>query len=201
MSGVATGPIPERFSANFNPIYRMKNSLHWSLKAWAFTSLVALAVNLAPAADMPKVGDPAPAFTGADQNGKEWKLADHTAKKAVLLYFYPKDFTGGCTKQACGLRDQMPDLTKDGVEVVGVSFDSAESHARFIAQHKLNFTLLADTQGKIADAYGARMGDKNMARRVSFLIGTDGKITHVTDAPSADTHLREMKEAVTKLKK
>ena len=149
----------------------------------------------------PKVGDPAPAITGTNQDGKEWKLADCAGKKAVLLYFYPKDFTGGCTKEACGFRDQMPELAKGDVEVVGVSFDSSESHAKFIAQHKLNFTLLADTDGKIADAYGARIAGKDMARRVSFLIGTDGKIVHVTDSPSADTHLNEMKEAVAKLKK
>ena len=149
----------------------------------------------------PKTGDSAPAITGKDQDGKQWKLADYAGKKAVLLYFYPKDFTSGCTKEACGFRDQMADLAKNGVEVVGVSFDSSESHAKFIAEHKLNFTLLADTDGKIADAYGARIPGKDMARRVSFLIGTDGRIAHVTDTPGADRHLSEMKEAAAKLKK
>jgi peroxiredoxin Q/BCP len=96
----------------------------------------------------------------------------------------------------------MEDLKKDNVEVVGVSFDSAESHQKFIAKHSLNFTLLADTDGKIADAYGVRReAGKNIARRASFLIGLDGKIAHVTDTPSADTHLAEMKEAVAKLAK
>ena len=152
------------------------------------------------AAEMPKVGDTAPPIAGLDQDGKEWKLTEAAGKSIVLLYFYPKDDTPGCTKQACGLRDRMADLKKDGVEVVGVSFDSAESHQKFIAKHNLNFTLLTDTDGKIADAYGVRVAGKNVARRVSFLIGTDGKILHVTDAQSADTHLTEMSEAVAKLK-
>ena len=87
------------------------------------------------------------------------------------------------------------------MEVVGVSFDSAESHQKFISKYYLNFPLLADTDGKIAEAYGTKMADKNMSRRVSFLIGLDGKIVHVTNVPQAETHLGEMKEAVEKLKK
>jgi peroxiredoxin Q/BCP len=149
----------------------------------------------------PKAGEKAPAVDGVDQDGKAWRLSDYTDKKAVLLYFYPKDDTSGCTKQACGLRDSMGDLQGSGVVVVGVSFDSAESHKKFIEKHGLNFTLLADTEGKIADAYGVRMPGKNMARRASFLIGKDGKIAHVTDVPSADVHLTEMKGAVAALAK
>jgi thioredoxin-dependent peroxiredoxin len=154
----------------------------------------------AAAAQTPKAGDAAPLIEGTDQDGKTWKLADVLGKKVVLLYFYPKDDTPGCTKEACGFRDRMAELKKDKVEVIGVSFDSPESHQKFIAKHKLNFPLLADTDGKIADAYGVRMTGRDMARRVSFLIGLDGKIAHVTDTPSADTHLNEMKEAVAKLK-
>lgn len=149
----------------------------------------------------PAVGDKAPLIEGKDQNDKSFKLADQIGKKVVLLYFYPKDDTKGCTAQACGLRDRMGDLKKENVEVVGVSFDNAESHQKFIAKHNLNFTLLADTDGKIADAYGVRMSGKNMARRASFLIGLDGKIAHVTDTPSAERHLAEMKDAVEKIKK
>ena len=81
-----------------------------------------------------------------------------------------------------------------------MSFDSAASHQKFIAKYSLNFPLLADTDGKIASAYGARMAGRNMARRVSFLIGLDGKIAHVTDNMSADAQLMEMKAAVAKLK-
>jgi thioredoxin-dependent peroxiredoxin len=152
-------------------------------------------------ADMPKAGDAAPQFTGKDQDGKDFKLADHVGKKIVLLYFYPKDFTGGCTKEACGFRDRVGDLQKDNVQVVGVSFDSADSHKKFIEQYKLNFTLLADTDGRIADIYGVHMDGKNMAKRVSFLIDLDGKIVHVTDAGNPEIHFNEMKDAIAGLKK
>ncbi len=149
---------------------------------------------------IPRPGDKAPRVEGKDQDGKTWKLADEVGKKVVLLYFYPKDDTPGCTKEACGFRDRIADLQKDNVEVIGVSFDSGESHQKFIAKYHLNFPLVADTDGKIADAYGVQMPGKSMARRVSFLIGLDGKIVHVTDSPSADVHLSEMKAAAEKLK-
>ncbi len=158
-------------------------------------------ISLVLAAETPKVGDKAPLFEGKDQDGKTWKLADQLGKNVVLLYFYPKDETPGCTKEACGFRDSMEDLKKENVQVIGVSYDSAESHQKFIANHNLTFPLLADTDGKIADEYGAKMPNRMMARRVSFLIGKDGKILHITDNPSADIHLTEMKQAVEKSKK
>ena len=160
-----------------------------------------VALNMTFAAEKPKVGDQAPMVEGKDQDGKTYKLADEHGKSVVLLYFYPRDDTPGCTKEACGLRDRITDLEKEKVKVVGVSFDSSESHQKFISKFNLNFPLLADTDGRIADAYGVRMTGKNMARRVSFLIDKDGKILHITDNPSADTHLSEMKAAVEKLKK
>src|SRR5712692_2616813 len=129
-------------------------------------SLLLPAVAAEPATT-PAVGAKAPLIQGKDQDGKTWKLADDVGKKVVLLYFYPKDNTPGCTKQACGLRDRMGDLKKDNVEVIGVSFDSAESHKKFIADQSLNFRLLADTEGKIADKYGTQMEGRQMARRVS----------------------------------
>lgn len=158
-------------------------------------------ISMVFAAESPKVGDKAPLFEGKDQDGKTWKLADELGKKVVLLYFYPKDETPGCTKEACGFRDSMEDLKKDNVQVIGVSYDSAESHQKFIAKHNLTFPLLADTDGQIAAAYGAKMANRMMARRVSFLIGKDGKILHVTDNPSADVHLTEMKQAAQQGKK
>ncbi len=160
-----------------------------------------MTASLLSAAAAPKVGDAAPQIEAKDQDGKTWKLADEVGKKVVLVYFYPRDDTPGCTKEACGFRDRISDLKKYKVEVVGVSFDSAESHQKFISKYNLNFPLLVDTDGKIAEAYGTKMDGKSMARRVSFLIGLDGKIVHITDSPSADTHLAEMKEAVAKLKK
>jgi peroxiredoxin Q/BCP len=150
--------------------------------------------------DKPKVGDKAPSIEAKDQTGKEWRLEDEIGKKVVLLYFYPKDDTPGCTKEACGFRDRIAELKSRNVEVIGVSFDSADSHQKFTSKYNLNFPLLVDTEGKIADAYGVRMPGRAMAKRVSFLIGLDGKIAHVTDTMNADTHLAEMKEAVGKLK-
>jgi len=149
----------------------------------------------------PKVGDLAPLFTGQDQDGNTLKLADLIGKKVVLLYFYPKDFTSGCTKEACGFRDRMGELQKDNVAVIGVSFDTAASHQKFITQYKLNFPLLADPGGKIVNAYDVKWGDRNLARRVSFLIGLDGKIVHVTDASNPEVHFMEMQAAIAGLKK
>ncbi|MGI8967134.1 MAG: peroxiredoxin [Limisphaerales bacterium] len=177
------------------------------ISKWILSTLAAVAASLtlgeaAESTATPKVGDPAPKFEGKDQDGKIWKSENVVGKKVLLLYFYPKDDTPGCTKEACGLRDRLGDLKKENVEVIGVSFDSPESHQKFIAKYNLNFPLLADTDGKIADAFGARREPgKNMARRASFLIDKNGKIVHVTDTPSADTHLSEMKEAVEKLAK
>ena len=152
-------------------------------------------------AAMPKAGDAAPAFAAPNQDGQTVALADFAGKKIVLLYFYPKDFTGGCTKEACGLRDRMGDLRTNNVEVIGVSFDSADSHKKFIAKYNLNFTLLADTDGKIAEAYDVKMPVMKMAKRVSFLIGMDGKIVHVTNAGNPEIHFKEMQAAIAGLKK
>jgi thioredoxin-dependent peroxiredoxin len=173
-----------------------------SISLVALMFLAGITTGFAEAGKTPAVGDKAPLVEGKDQDGKTWKLADEVGKKVLLLYFYPKDDTPGCTKEACGLRDRMSDLKKDNVQVIGVSFDSAESHQKFISKYSLKFPLLVDTDGKIADAYGVRKEPgRNMARRVSFLIGLDGTIKHVTDTPSADVHLKEMQEAVVKLTK
>jgi peroxiredoxin Q/BCP len=152
-------------------------------------------------AEMPEVGDMAPAFSGVDQNSNTVNSADIIGKKIVLLYFYPKDFTGGCTKEACGFRDRMGDLQKDNVEIIGVSFDTAESHKLFAEKYSLTFPLLPDTDGKIADAYGTKMATKDLSNRVSFLIGLDGKIVHVTNTGNPQTHFDEMQAAIDSLQK
>lgn len=171
----------------------MKNK---SLFLLAAAALAAVALH---AAETPKVGDTAPLFRGLDQDGKIVQLRDFTGKQAVLLYFYPKDNTPGCTKQACGFRDRLDDLKKQGVAVVGVSRDDAASHKKFVADHGLNFPLIADTSGQITERFGAAMSERKMSRRISFLIDKNGKIVHVTDHPSADKHLDEIKAAVAKL--
>lgn len=158
-------------------------------------------VNGADPAEAPKVGQIAPSFEGVDQDGTQWRLADLIGKKIVLLYFYPKDGTPGCTAEACGLRDRMSQLSTDDVQVLGVSFDSAESHKKFREYNQLNFPLLVDTDGKLADLYGARkVPGATMARRVSFLIARDGRIAHITDTNTASIHISEMHEAIAKLK-
>jgi len=162
---------------------------------------ILLAATTSAFADLPKVGDTAPGLEGQDQDGKTVKLADYAGQKNVLLYFYPKDFTGGCTKEACGFRDRLGDLQTNNVVVIGVSYDSVESHKKFAEEYKLNFPLLVDPDGKIIAAYDAKMAFMKMAKRVSFLIGRDGKILHVTDAMGADTHFTEMQAAIAALKK
>ena len=97
--------------------------------------------------------------------------------------------------------DALAGLHRQSFQASGNSRAGGESHQKFITKYHLNFPLLADTDGKIADAYGVKMTDRNMARRVSFLIGLDGKIAHVTDTPNADTHLSDMREAVGKFNK
>tara|TARA_R110002095_G_scaffold159290_6_gene138099 strand:+ start:204 stop:800 length:597 start_codon:yes stop_codon:yes gene_type:complete len=101
-----------------------------------------------------EVGDSAPAFTAKDDQGKGWKSTDHVGKKILVVYFYPADLTGGCTKQACGFRDDMKKLQGKDVEVIGVSGDSARNHQLFKKEHDLNFTLLADEDGGVAKKFG-----------------------------------------------
>lgn len=174
-------------------------TLRYSLAVLSVIGTI-LAAQLLPAAESGlKVGDKAPLVSGKDQDGTKWKLSSERGKSAVLLYFYPKDNTPGCTTEACSLRDRMGDLKSDNVDVIGVSFDSPESHKKFIFKYDLNFTLISDPDGKIADAYHARMPGKKMAKRISFLIDSDGKIRHITDSPNPAVHLQEMQEAIKKL--
>ncbi len=101
-----------------------------------------------------KVGDKAPSFQSIDENGKAWLSSEHVGKKVVVLYFYPADFTGGCTAQACGFRDAIEKLNGQGVEVVGVSGDSPSTHTLFKKYHNLPFALLADEKGEVARTFG-----------------------------------------------
>lgn len=122
-----------------------------------------------------KIGDSAPKFEGVDENGKTWKSEEHVGKKVLVVYFYPADFTGGCTAQACGFRDDIEKLSGKGVEVVGVSGDTAETHAAFKKHHKLPFTLLADDKGDIAKTFGVPVGKGGKAT-----FKDDGKVTEFT---------------------
>ena len=131
-----------------------------------------------------QVGEKAPAILGVNQDGTEIKLSDFAGKK-IVLYFYPKDSTPGCTAQACSLRDNYSELQKAGYEVVGVSADSASSHQKFIAKQNLPFNLIADTDKKLSDIFGT-WGEKSMYGRkymgmfrTTFIIDETGTITRV----------------------
>lgn len=127
---------------------------------WICAAAMAVALSVLAGPESPVLaGQDAPLFSGQDQDGSPWKLSDHIGKRVVFLYFYPKDDTVGCTAEACSLRDNMAELNQAGVDVVGVSFDDRDAHKNFIFKYNLNFPLLADTSGTIADAYGARMGE------------------------------------------
>ncbi|HET7630287.1 MAG TPA: thioredoxin-dependent thiol peroxidase [Candidatus Saccharimonadales bacterium] len=120
----------------------------------------------------------APDFTLKDQDGQSRSLGDFTGKWLVL-YFYPKDDTPGCTIEACSLRDARDDLAELGAEVVGISKDDANSHDKFKAKHSLNFTLLSDPEGKTIEAYGAwgkKMFGKEGILRQTFIINPDGEV-------------------------
>lgn len=148
-----------------------------------------------------KEGDPAPAFTGKDQNGKSISLKDFRGKK-VVLYFYPKDDTPGCTAQACNLRDNYNNLLKAGLQVIGVSPDDLESHKKFETRYQLPFPLVADPEKKIINLYGV-WGEKNMygikkmgLKRTTFLIDEDGKIFKIFRRPKTRVHSEEILKAV-----
>ncbi|MDQ3800351.1 MAG: thioredoxin-dependent thiol peroxidase [Acidobacteriota bacterium] len=145
-------------------------------------------------------GDIAPDFTTRDQNGKEVKLSDFRGRR-VVLYFYPKDDTPGCTKQACSLRDSHDVFEEKGIKVLGVSNDDEASHQKFISKFNLPFDLLADTEKEIVSAYGV-YGEKNMygkkymgINRTTFLIDENGKIKKIFKKVNVSEHADEVLKA------
>lgn len=142
----------------------------------------------------PKVGDLAPTFTLPNQDGIDVSLEDFRSDKNVVLYFYPKAMTPGCTTQACGLRDTKAELDKHDVVVLGVSPDPVARLPKFIDKHDLNFTLLSDEDHAVAEAYGCWglkkfMGKENMGIiRTTFIIGKDGQLKAVLDKFKTKTH-------------
>ena len=148
----------------------------------------------------PRPGEPAPDFHGVTTDGTETSLADFRGTKLVL-YFYPMDFTPGCTAQACSLRDHNADIRARGAQILGVSTQDVASHKRFTETHRLNFPLLADADRSVARAYGAigsgglfgmMQAMMGLADRVTFIIDEQGKIAHVIDSPSVMNHAQEV---------
>ena len=148
---------------------------------------------------MPETGQPAPDFTAESQDGDRIALSDYRGRK-VALYFYPKDDTPGCTKQACNLRDDYSELLEAGIAVLGVSGDDVKSHARFADKYELPFPLLADPDREILAKYGVwrqrnLYGRLSMGtQRTTFLIDEDGVIQHVIKKPNVTNHAREVME-------
>lgn len=149
---------------------------------------------------MLKEGSKAPDFTAKDQNGNTVKLSKLKGQK-VVLYFYPKDDTPGCTKEACSFRDSFSLFTKKGIKVLGVSIDDEKSHQKFIEKYNLPFDLLADTEKKIVEKYGV-WGEKSMygkkymgTLRKTFLIDENGKIVKIFDKVNVSEHADEVLKA------
>jgi peroxiredoxin Q/BCP len=146
---------------------------------------------------LPKIGNLAPAFTLPDQEGREHSLKDYRGR-TVLLYFYPKAMTPGCTVQACALRDSRKALEKAGIVVLGVSTDPVARLAKFAEKEKLDFTLLSDVDHAVADKYGVWGPKKFMGReflglrRTSFIIDTDGRLVHIMDKVNTKTHHQDV---------
>lgn len=144
-----------------------------------------------------QVGDPAPAFDALDQDGNPHRLADYAGRNLVL-YFYPKDNTPGCTNQACSLRDGMADLQKAGIDVLGVSINHAVSHRKFIDKYTLPFNLLVDEDHSLQDLYGVWGLKKFMGReydgthRTTFCINGEGQIAAIIRKPKVKEHAAEV---------
>ncbi|MDZ8109593.1 MAG: peroxiredoxin [Nostoc sp. DedQUE12a] len=139
------------------------------------------------------VGTDAPAFTAKDTNGNTVSLSDF-AGKTVVLYFYPKDDTPGCTKQACSFRDAQSKYQSKDVVILGVSADDEVSHQAFTQKYNLNFPLLADTDKSLIKAFDVDGG--GYAKRVTYVIGPDGKITHVDASVNTSTHADDVLAAL-----
>ena len=148
-----------------------------------------------------KTGDKAPDFSGKDQNGNTISLGDYKGKKLVV-YFYPKDDTPGCTAQACSLRDNYAGLIQHGISILGVSADSQAAHTKFITKYELPFPLIADEDKKIVEQYGVWGEKKFMGKtymgitRTTFLIDEAGKIIKIIEKPDTKNHTEEILAAL-----
>ena len=153
----------------------------------------------------PKVGNKAPSFRLRDQDGSQIALKDYLGNKYVVLYFYPKAMTPGCTAQACGIRDSKKALDKRDVVVLGVSPDAVKRLPKFIDKESLNFSLLSDEDHAVADKYGVWGMKKFMGRefmgliRTTFIIGKDGRLLAVMDKFKTKTHHDDLLETLDEL--
>jgi peroxiredoxin Q/BCP len=201
----------------------MKTATNRTLASGILGVLTLAAYGGLAAADDPKedlkLGDAAPTFEGVDDLGLPWKSADHVRAKYLVVYFYPGDFTPGCTRQAQNFRDAMNKLADEGVKVVGVSGDSVATHELFKKVQKLNFTLLADDEGRLAAKFGVPVGkgaevktkDADgqpvtvkrgvTAARWTFVIGKDGKVVFKNTQQDPAKASKEIADLIDELNK
>ena len=153
-------------------------------------------------AQIPTVGSPAPDFSRPATGGREISLSDFVGKQPVVVYFYPKDNTSGCTKEACSFRDLTPEFARRGVAVIGVSPDSVKSHEKFAGKHELPFPLLADEDASMSTSFGAyreksMYGRKYMGIvRSTFVIGEDGVVKSVFPNVRVPGHVEKVLDAI-----
>jgi peroxiredoxin Q/BCP len=146
------------------------------------------------------VGDKAPDFTLPSQSGEQVRLYDRLGERVVVLYFYPKDNTSGCTAEACAFRDSHETFTDAGAEVIGVSSDSADKHASFAGQHNLPFTLLSDKGGKVRKSYGVPTVLGVIPGRVTYVIDRTGTVRLVfSSMTNIDQHVKDALDVVKQL--
>lgn len=175
------------------------------LKIFSIVIVLGLAAFLifrsANATSVPKPGSPAPSFILPDAKKEQHRLTDY-AGQWLVLYFYPKDDTPGCTKEACSFRDDLFQLEKLGAKVVGISVDDSDSHAKFAEKYSLPFPLLSDVDGKVADSYGAltNLGIVKIAKRYTFLVDPKGNIAKTYLSVDTSRHSQEIIDDLKQLK-
>ena len=144
------------------------------------------------------VGSEAPNFTLQDADNNSYTLSDFESKSPVVIYFYPKANTSGCTKQSCGIRDDYSKFKENGIEVFGISVDSKESIKEFINDNQLNFPLLSDNDKKVAEAYGV-LNNVGVASRVTFIVDKNGNLANIIKDVDVDSHSAQVFDLAKKL--
>jgi len=209
-------PCHESLSKAFDPVVHQRlvstnwlRTAAWSVRGalvlwmtWAFMSQIEPATASSASSDMTpvKVGDRAPEFSAKSYDGKTIHLADFLGKRALVLFFYPKDGTAICTQQACAFRDSYERFIKAGAEVIGVSSDNEDSHRSFARQHKLSFPLISDTDGSLRKAFAVPKTMSLLPGRVTYVIDRAGIIRRIYSAAFAsDEHVRQALAAVDKM--
>lgn len=177
--------------------------MKWLMLFGLLAALALLLSQMARAGEMPRVGEAAPDFDLPDQSGVSRSLKGY-AGKWLVLYFYPKDDTPGCTQEACAFRDDLHKLTALGAQVVGISVDDSESHAEFAKKYHLPFPLLADKTAAVAARYGAltNLGFIKFAKRYTFLIDPQGRVARIYTKVETSKHsteiIKDLKELIEK---